>query len=183
MSAHRNLTANLLRVYRRATPEEVAAGLAWYDRAFTECERMAFYTGRTVSQAATVLSHLSPRVTYQQSLQLTLAALAGQPKPSFALTRSWERAMLAVGSDDPLSTFGRSAYKTSAFAKAILGERTAVVVDIWTARAAGASEFSIRSSSGYQAVVDAFRRGALRVGLSARDLQAITWCHARGAHD
>lgn len=181
MAEYRNLTRNILRVYRSAEAHHIQAGLSWYDVAFTECEVRAWRHDWPVVNAVCALAHLSPRITWRQNLDLLDELLAGHHKPAGCLSRSWLAASRALGSADPLATFSREALKTGNFARAILGDRNAVVVDVWSARAAGVGESMIRSSRGYHAVAEAYRRGARRVSISARDLQAVTWCHARGA--
>lgn len=181
MAEYRNMTRNILRVYRAAEAHHVEAGLTWYDMAFTECEKRAWRHDWPVINVVCAFATLSPRITYRQNLELLDALVVGQHKPVGCLSRSWLAASRALGSADPLGTFSKEALKTGNFARAILGDRNAVVVDVWSARAAGVGESMVRSTRGYHAVAEAYRRGARRVNISARDLQAITWCHARGA--
>lgn len=177
---HRSLTRHILARYRAASPQHVAEGLAWYDAAFTAAERLAWHPGASVAQAAVAIAHLSPRTTWKNNLLLAEELLLGRQRPIWALRRQWELAGASLRAEDPLSTFSTAARKTRNFAHAILGDRHAVVVDIWAARVAGASERSVRTSLGYQAVAEAYRRGSRIAGVSARDLQAITWIAIRG---
>lgn len=178
----RELTRNILKCYRAAGPEHIRAGREWYDLAYTECERLVFYTGSTatVTQAVVALAHLSPRITWQKNLDNLRALLSGHPRPAWALTRSWDAALRGVVADDPLSTFGREALKTYYFAKAILGERSAVVVNVWSGRIAGVAEDSVARPKIYNMVADAYRRAARIEQIAPRDLQAATWCAIRG---
>lgn len=177
---YRNLTRNILKAYRCASPEDVLAGREWYDLAFTHCERLAWRHGFTVTQSAVALAHLSPRIRWWQNLQFLELLLSGQPKPHFVMTRSWDIASRSLKAENPLDSFSRVALKTGNFARAILGDPNAVVIDVWAARAAGVGESMIRSSGGYHHVAEAYRRGAHRVGIQPRELQAITWVHTRG---
>jgi hypothetical protein len=177
---YRSLTRNILRHYRAATPEHIKAGLGWYDAAREECEAIALLGDATIEQAVVALSHLSPRVSWQQNVKALRALLAGQPPPPGTFTRSWAAALEASVSDDPMGTFGRDALKTRYFAAAILGDQMAVVVDVWAGRVAGVMEHTVRRSSGYNAIADAYRRAAKIEQVAPRDMQAITWCHIRG---
>lgn len=181
MSEFRNLTRNILRTYRTASPVHLASGLGWYDAAFTQCEKLGWRYGWTVTQSACALAKLSPRITWRQNLAFLEALLAGGEKPASCLTRSWTTAAHTLAAADPLATFSREALKTGNFARAILGDRNAVVVDVWSARVAGVGESMIRSTAGYHAVAEAYRRGGRRVGIAPRDIQAVTWCQVRGA--
>lgn len=180
MSEHRDITRRILRHYREAEPEHVAAGLEWFDLAYTYCERSAWLYGVPIEHAAVALAHLSPRTTWTKNLEHLETLLSGRPQPHYVLGMTWRNAARSLSADDPLTTFGRRSLKTSNFARAILGDRNAVVVDTWVARAAGVPEDSVRAIGVYHHVADAFRRGARRVDISARDLQAVVWCSVRG---
>lgn len=181
MNEYRTLTRRILSVYRTASPEHVQAGLGWYDAASGECERVGAYHGVSLTHAVVACAHLSARVRWLDNIVLLDRLLSGQSKPRWALNRSWELALASLCAEDPLDSFGTRARKTREFARAILGLRSAVVVDTWTARAAGIHEDSARTVAGYTAVADAFRRGARIAGLAPRDLQAICWVSVRGS--
>ncbi len=68
MANYRNLTRNILREYRTAADAEHLAGVSWYDAAFTECERIAWRNGFTVTQAAVAMAHLSPSIQWRQNV-------------------------------------------------------------------------------------------------------------------
>lgn len=174
------VTRNILAQFRAASPEHVAAGMEWYDLAYTACERLGRWHGYTATQATCALAHLSPRVGWLRNLTNLEALLSGEDKPAGTFTRSWEMAAHSLTVPDPLDTFSTRARKTRSFVKAILGDTNAVTVDIWTARAAGVEERSVSTSSGYIIVADAYRRASGHVGIPAREVQAITWCHLRG---
>lgn len=180
--SHRAMTRSILNTYRSATPEQIEYGLGWYDDAFTRCESIGWRTGHTATQAVVALAHLSPRTHWAKNLELLDELLHGEPAPGWALKRSWRLASASLLAEDPLLTFSRRANKTRHFAHAILGDRQAVCVDTWSARVAGVEQDRIRGQQVYNRVVDAYRRGARRVGLAPRDLQSITWVVARDGH-
>lgn len=178
---HRSMSRMIMRLYRQATPEQLKSGQRWYGDVLDHCEALAEGNEFRVDQIACALAHLSPRITWAKNLEVLTAVTRNRDsKPAWAMTRSWERAVLALESEAPMTTFGPNALKTRTFAKAILGDGSAVVVDVWAARAAGAPERVVTTIGGYNAVADAYRRASKRAGVSARDLQAITWCVIRG---
>jgi hypothetical protein len=183
--APREMTRNILRYYRATRPEHIEAGLVWYPKALAECERHATESrsGATLEQAVAALSHLSPRAKWEQNLRALRALLDGRTPPPGTFSRSWDMALAASLSDDPLSTFSNRALKTRDFARAILGDRQAVAIDIWAGRIAGVQESAIRRRPVYNAVADAYRRAAAIEHLAPREMQAITWCHIRGQAD
>lgn len=177
---YRNMTSSLLRWYRQASPETVEAGSHWYDDTLRQCTLFADQYGVTVDHVAVALAHLSPRMRWSQNIDLVDMLLAGKERPAWAMRAFWAKALDSLEADKPLDTFGDRALKTREFARAILGNRQAVVVDTWAARAAGVPETSYRSIPGYHRIADSYRRGARRVNVPPRDLQAIVWCTVRG---
>lgn len=177
------MTRAILSTFRSATPQQLAYGLGWYDDAFTRVEAIAWRTGHTVTQAVVALAHLSPRTRWAENLALLDLFLQGEPKPAGVFAKSWANAMKTLsGEKPPLETFARRANKTRHFAHAILGDKHAVCVDTWTARVAGVESDRIRGQRVYNAVVDAYRNGARRVGIAPRDLQSVTWVVVRDDH-
>lgn len=177
------LTRNILRFYRQADLEQVEAGLAWYDGAQIVCERIGERTGHTPTQAVVALAHLSPRAPWARNVVALEALLAGEPRPTGVLGRSWEAAGRSLTAEDPLATFSQQARKTAAFARAILGDGNSVCVDVWAARVAGAEARLLDSQWGYVAIAEAYRRAGAIEKVRPRDLQAITWCAIRGRAD
>lgn len=178
--AYRQLTRSILRHFRNADDDTIAAGMQWYERASGVCESIAAGTGHTLTQAAVATAHLSPRTRWAGNVQLLDDLLHGRPKPHWALTRQWDHAAASLTADDPLATFGRRANKTRSFAHAILGDTDAVAIDTWNERVAGCPTGWTRAKSKYLVVEDSYRRAARIVGLPARELQAVTWCQIRG---
>lgn len=171
---------NILRHYRAATEEAIDAGTHWYEAALAICQEAAEEYDLDLERAVCALAHLSSRLPWTKNVEAFSLLVGGQPHPAWVLTRSWRRASAALAAADPWSTFGRRASKTRSFAQAILGDENAVTVDIWAARVAGVDPEVLRRPREYAAVAAAYRRAAKRVGLSPRQLQAITWCAIRG---
>ena len=51
---------NIIACRRRAKPQDVAAGIAWYAEAYEECRRIAENNGIAVHIAVAVVAALSP---------------------------------------------------------------------------------------------------------------------------
>jgi hypothetical protein len=173
------MTRSILRNYRAADENATVAGMGWYDDAYRRCEQLGHQHGHRTEVVVTAMAHLSPRMHWAKSVEALDRLLAGYPKPVAVLSRSWEAGSRCLWVERPLDTFGRRADKTRAFALAILGDTDSVVVDAWAARVAGVDPIDIHSRTGYALVRDAYRRAARRVGIPARELQAVTWCHIR----
>lgn len=173
-------TTNILRFYRSASAEHVAAGTDWYDEALRLCRRAARGSGHSTTHAVVALAHLSPRTSWTANLAALGALLHHRERPAGVLGRSWVLAESALSAESPLETFSPRARKTQAFAQAILGDTKAVVVDVWAARIAGAEESLPSTQWGYVTIAEAYRRAGSREGIAPRELQAITWCAIRG---
>jgi hypothetical protein len=61
---------NVLRIFRDATPAEVADGRAWYRRAHDVCRAMADRYGTDVGTAAAVIAVISPAMPWARNVQL-----------------------------------------------------------------------------------------------------------------
>lgn len=181
MSEYRNLTRNILRIFRQADEEVRALGRTWYDTAYTEVERRAWRHHADITRSVIALAHLSPRTTWSANLQGLDFLLAGAEKPGQILTKSWERAVAAMTEPDPWATFGPSALKTRQFARAICGDPGAIVIDVWALRVAGAPEGWASRRAAHVAVSDAYRRAARIESVPPRDLQATAWIQLRGS--
>lgn len=173
-------TRSILRYYRAADEAAIDGGTHWYDAALAICRQAATEHRYDLERAVCALAHLSTRLPWTKNVEAFAALLSGQSQPAWVLSRSWMLASSALAASDPWTTFSRRASKTRAFAQAILGDKNAVVVDIWAARVAGIDPAVLGKPSAYQEVADAYRRAAKRAGVTPRELQAITWCAIRG---
>jgi hypothetical protein len=162
-----------------ATAADLADGLAWYDRARRECERMAAEHGCDVECVAGVVAALSPRCQWAsnvRSAELVLAAAAaGEPEPVVNGTmanraKAWR---VACGEDPDAVLSGP---KVRAFYANITGDLDAVTVDVWCARAAeGRANPQAPVRRRYELLAHAYRRAAQRRGMHPRDVQAAVW--------
>jgi hypothetical protein len=160
----------------RATVADHHAARVWY------CEANAFAESLTVIRpewsmevAASVVSAFSPRVTwahnkakaYQYAQGITPKGLRSHVAAADRCTR--------MGFD------GLNGLKTNAFARAIAGDRDAVVVDVWMCRAAGLGKDAPNKTE-YRAIADAIRSIARTptVCMEPATLQALLWIIVRG---
>lgn len=181
----RRMTRRLVALHASTTASDLAAGLAWYERARAAAESMAI--GGDVERAAAVIAHLSPRESWARNVanaaRVLQAAADGAECPAVHTTgqrvKAWN---VATGAADPTADHGP---KTRAFLANILGDTDRVCVDSWAARAAtGDASHRGPSTRGQYALMErAYQRAARAVGMAPRDLQAAIWIHVRGAAD
>ena len=189
--AVRRMTRRLVALHASTTAADLAAGLAWYDRARAAAESMAI--GDDVDRAAAVIAHLSPRQQWAANVagaaRMLQAAADGDDCPPVGITddrrkldqrtKAWR---VATGEASPFTDHGP---KTEAFLANILGDASRVCVDSWAARAATGdpSHRGPGSRAEYARMERAYVRAARAVGMAPRDLQAAIWIHIRGAAD
>lgn len=181
------ITENIRSWYYRATDEQVVEGLKWYDVAGGHADAIAEQNGITREHAAVVISHLSPRTSWERNVAGAYALVA-TGEAEGCIGDNVERALAGLASDTPLDTFGPRAKKTERFAHNILGDRERVTVDIWAARAAWMevypeAEKPLKRVGVYEAAELAYRTVAEEVGMAPAELQAVVWVTIKAALD
>lgn len=187
----RRMTRRLIRLHASTTASDLAAGLAWYDRARAAAEVIAI--DGDVSGAAAVIAHLSPREVWATNIAgaaaMLEAAEAGAECPAVGIAdprcgldqrqKAWG---VALGIFDPEANHGP---KTGAFHANIMGDSDRVCIDSWAARAATGDDDHKGPGTRlqYAAMERAYQRAARAIGMAPRDLQAAIWVNIRGAAD
>jgi hypothetical protein len=169
----------LLDHYRAAGDELQTLGRAWYPTAAELCAEIG--QGEVpVETVARVMSILSPRCFWRTCVRWTRdmveAHLQGGPVPAVSTTRNRMKAWRELNGE-----VGLSGPKTSAFARAILGDVQAVVIDAWTLRSVGLSPTAKVTPHRLRWITAAYAEAAAIVNETPRDLQAIVWCAVRGS--
>ena len=163
----------------QATLFDYAAAQKWYDEAgeFAESLRV-LRPSWNLEVSASVVSAFSPRVTWAHNKAKALQYAQGiAPKGLRSHIAAADRCV-RDGFD------GLKGPKTNAFARAIAGDRDAVVVDVWMCRAAGLGK-DAPTAVEYRAIADAIRTiaGTPAVCMAPATLQALLWIIVRGKAD
>ena len=159
----------------QATLFDLRAAERWYDEAGAFAESLRPTTGWSLETSASVVSAFSPRVTWAHNkAKATQYAQGITPKGLRSHVVAADRC-LAEGFN------GLRGLKTNAFARAIAGDREAVVVDVWMCRAAGLGKDAPNKTE-YRAIADAIRTiaGTPAVCMAPATLQALLWIIVRG---
>jgi hypothetical protein len=181
---HGDMVRNVTAAWHGASAEDLAAGLRWYDEAHATAAALAAGTDGRVSVdcAAAVIAALSPRQHWDRNVRLaalvTDAWTLGLDMPGGAFRRQLDTAVDILEG----RRAGPSGPKVAAFHRAIMGDPSAVVIDVWAARAAGIDmpNGTTMSERRYHAVAAAYREAADTLGVAPRDLQAAVWVATRG---
>ena len=188
---------NILKVYRRATSEDVANGLEWYDRAKRYASIISNLSGVNLNTVVGVMAALSPNNRWERSVKDT------------------ERMVWAWVKGEDLTDFKVSCYNTmKAKAWSILEDDLTDDTDILTrlngqkirsfySNIRGLDEVTIdghaynialgirqgltsdKTNMGkklYREMQSAYVKAAKRVGVKPHELQAITWTTWKREH-
>ena len=206
--SQRSLENRLRRIMSRATPEAIQAGTGWYQRAGELVQGIGAGTGRGRMQIAAAAANFSQNASWPENLRNAqdfftafkrgartvdevnaevakirkgLLTASGTPMQGLGMNARTQRSldlMQAGGAGDIEKIFGSSP-KLNAFWKALMGDPTSFTVDRHQALM-----MSGRTVAGDQRVHDPFQRAGRKVaaefGITAADLQAITWVMALG---
>jgi hypothetical protein len=173
------LADRLERLAAETSEQAWTDGRIWYERARTAAQKMAAESGYTFEQCVAVIAHLSPRVLWDRNLAMAWEMV--RTGDTAGLGRNVAGARLALASADPLSTLHGP--KVRAFAANIVGDDSAVTIDVWMLKAFGLVENILRRTGVYEALAGIIRTVAARLGTTAAALQAAIWIHVRGSAD
>lgn len=170
----------ILRTFDSANASDVESGAVWYADAGDIATDLASAAGSR-EHAAAVIAHLSPRTTWSRNVAGAVG-LVSDGNTHGCIGANVDRARRALQSADPIATLNGP--KTRRFALNILGDRSAVTVDVWAARVAFGTAVSDPESAlsrvgVYDAIEHAYRLAAARRGVDPTTMQATTWIVAR----
>lgn len=170
------MTARLVRIYQSAPQEVRYAGKTWYASARAEARSMAREHGTTEAVAAGVIAALSPRIHWVRNLYVARLLLAGE-RVTGVFKTSLIKARRILAGERPLGVL--SGPKTRAFYRAILGDQSAAVIDVWMLRAVNYAKDKLRDHE-YDLITSALAKAARLVGTSIARMQAVVWAVVRG---
>jgi hypothetical protein len=176
------MTRNILRIYRSATPEQHAAGMAWYPLAYDIANE---YANGDVWKGAGVIAAFSPQTPWERNVELAIDSLQSGVARTETLGGSVVKAQRILDGEHPLDVLGGQ--KTLAFADNIAhaGESRIVTVDVHAHNLAHGYKDS-KASIGkrlYADISEAYTRAARREGIRVTEMQAITWVVWRAMFD
>jgi hypothetical protein len=177
MRTVRRLAARFVALWRAADRAVRTAGVQWYRNARRICRDLARRHGVSESCAAGVVAALSPRLGWTYNVLAADLVLARAERVPGVFKASLVKARRILAGGRPLQVL--SGPKVRAFYRALKGDESAAVVDVWTARAAGLSPEHLTAKL-YAAVAHALKMGADEVGTTTARMQATAWVAVRG---
>lgn len=142
-------------------------GSQWYLNARVAARALADTLGASPERTCDVLAITSPRVRVARSIELTRLYLGGSPVDRIPLLPNVRTALASYEATGRIN-----GPKTSAFARALRGDDSVVVVDTWILQALGVPKLTGLAS---------YRRAADRVRALSYRLRATStapWAHA-----
>lgn len=190
-----NITRNITTLYRKATAEQVAMGLSWYEEAHNLAQSLAEQHGVTLEVAAGVIAALSPINSWGVNKALAAKFLeAGGMDEGYLATGLRKARAIMEGADPEITLMGVRGQKTAAFYAGIVscGNTDRVCVDRHAFDLAVNHKHTDATRPNlagkrYAEVAEKYRRAAeilsKEVGpISAAQVQAVTWVAWRQKH-
>lgn len=171
-------TANVLSVYSRATAEQIRFGLVWY----VEANRIArSLDRRRPNRAAGVIAALSPMMNWDSNVNAARAAFAHGTAMGLGLDNNCVKATRILHGENPLDVLGGN--KVRAFYNTIADPLSFTIpvidrhaFDIAIGRVTDDAAKSVLGRKGmYEEFGKVYVNAAKRAGISAPQMQAITW--------
>lgn len=178
--SQRTVVDRIMRVYARASEDDVLEGKAWYADAQGLARELAELANVSVERSAIVIAHLSANNGWASNKVVARQILVdgrngGHTKKVMAKVHQ------ALADGNPWSSFSATSHKTRSFALNIIGDADAVTVDRWACRIAGVDQDKLGNVGAYEAVAHCYRLAARRAGISPSAMQAVTWVVERGS--
>ena len=150
-------------------------GSVWYHTANVVAgELVTIRPEWSMEVAASVLSAFSPREKWSRNCDMARKFARGEPTPCLGMSIRNAQNAERQGFN---ALKGR---KTNAFARAIAGDGSAVVIDTWMLKPLGLRSVTPKQ---YDMIASVITSLATDVGMTPRDLQAALWIHIRGSAD
>lgn len=172
---------NLVETYQKTTEVQKVRGEFWYSQARLSCISLAVKYNLCSEKVISVVSHLSPRVRWEQNLkdaELVIQSFnLGKPIESIrarAYKRNVAKAYQVLMGSSP--AFGQ---KTQSFYNCIADPKSNdVCIDVWAARAVGYKSARIKPAD-YKEIQKQYWRASDKLGLQPCSLQATIWLDIR----
>ena len=174
----RVVVARLVRHYETADAAIVEAGRAWYKNARAVIRTLANRYEVSEACAAGIMAATSPRVHWKRNIALTELFLAGKYRRG-CFKDNARKARRIVAGERPLSVLRGD--KVRAFYRALTGDSSAAVVDVWMLRAA--NWLKTVTERVYRTIANAIKTAADSVGVPVAEFQAVVWTAIRGRAD
>ena len=165
-----------LDIVNSATPAQIEAASVWYFEAQEVAEDVAELLSTSLEVGASIVASFSPRERWSSNVAKSYAFANGKPVTGLSNNLAMAMSSVTLGFD------ALKGLKTNAFARAIAGDKDAVVIDTWMIKAAGMESSKGVNKKEYKELSLAVTEVANIVKLTPRTTQALIWIISRGSH-
>lgn len=165
-----------LDIVNSATPAQIEAASVWYFEAQEVAEDVAELLSTSLEVGASIVASFSPRERWSSNVAKSYAFANGKPVTGLSNNLAMAMSSVTLGFD------ALKGLKTNAFARAIAGDKDAVVIDTWMIKAAGMESSKGVNKKEYKELSLAVTEVANIINLTPRTTQALIWIIARGSH-
>jgi hypothetical protein len=171
-----SVTAKYATLAQSMNGQALTDALTWYCEAQAFANHLTTITPWTLEVAASVVSSFSPRNKWATNKAHALQfAMGVNPK---GLKNNLRMAQASTR----LGFAALRGAKTNAFARAISGDMSAVVIDTWMIKAAGLDSAKGVNKTQYATLAAAVCKVAYAMKWDNAQAQAAIWCAVRGGH-
>ena len=171
-----SVTAKYSTLAQSIKGQALADAMAWYCEAQAFAMHLTTITPWSLVVAASVVSSFSPRNKWATNKAHALSfAMGVNPK---GLRNNLRMAQASTR----LGFAALKGSKTNAFARAIAGDMSAVVIDTWMIKASGLDSSKGVNKTQYATLAAAVTIVARNMGWENAQCQAAIWCAVRGGH-
>lgn len=171
-----SMVRRLIGHWERSSNDIRDTGINWYPVARRTVAEMATKYGVTHRCAAGVVAALSPRLHWSRNITVADMVLAREENVPGCFRANLRKARAIREGAKPSRVL--SGPKVRAFYRALVGDDSAAVIDVWTVRAAG--WVTSLTEQAYAKVARALEIAASKVRTSVAALQAVAWVAVRG---
>ena len=190
---------NIIRFYDRATPDDIAQGIAWYRDANAFAHTLAEHGRITIDQACDIIAANSINTPWDRNVILAWHHVVNGHTVYSGTTRVITHMVDRILSGERLHDIvGRDSRKVRSFSCNIGGDLDVATIDRWAYRIwTGLQECEctkhrkdgtlkhgcghVPNGAEYEACANDYMIAASRLGLNVAVLQAITWIVLRGS--
>ena len=189
LPSHEDLVANILTTWSRASADDLTNGAEWYAYAHLYAHSL---DRKRYKRAAGVIAALSPQTSWNENVKLATRAYS-YSGPSGQTRANVDKVHAILKGHAPLDVLGGN--KVRAFYACIVDPHasTEVVVDRHALSIAVGAEWIaendhrwakgwiqvLERKGAYEAIAEAYRAAAERLGVQPHQVQAITWLTCR----
>lgn len=184
---HGAMVERIVNAVTLCNPAELAAGIKWYGAAREYAATLATGTTYTTEQVCGVLAALSPQCPWNQNKEWARQIVAAKVAyawaiPAVSTTNNRKKAWACLEQNaNPAAVLGGP--KVTAFYNNLIGDASAVTVDVWAFYVATGIKLTQNQSVpkwAYPLVVEAYKAAARELHITPAEAQAAAWVYIRG---